>query len=125
MNICAEIGRLTTDVELKYTQNEVPVCTFTLAVYRSEDTTDFLPCVAWRETARFISRYFRKGQLIGISGSVQSRKYKDKNGNPHTAIEICVDKATFCQSKSSDAEYKATGGPQNLVELGMDEDIPF
>lgn len=124
MNVCAEIGRLTTDVELKYTQKEVPVCTFILAVYRNENTTDFLPCVAWRETARFISRYFVKGRMIGVNGSLQSRKYRDKSGNERTAIEICVDKVSFCESKSATAPSVPAGEP-NFEELALDDDLSF
>jgi len=129
-NICI-IGRLTSDVELKMTESGKSVCSFTVAVYRTKEITDFLPCVAWQSTAERITRYFRKGNMIGIKGSLQSRKYTDKKGNKRTAIEIVVDEASFCESaKALDSSGAAEAIPAaeprgSYEEISTDEDLPF
>ena len=105
MNSICLMGRLTGDPELKTTQNGVSVTSFSVAVdraYRSKDQerqTDFINCVAWRSTAEFISRYFRKGQRIALQGSLQSRKYTANDGSQRTVYEVVVDNAFFCESK--------------------------
>lgn len=106
-NLAILTGRLTADPELKTTPNGVSVTSFTLAVNRNyrageEQETDFINIVAWRQTAEFITKYFRKGNLIGIEGSIQTRKYQDKNGNNRTAFEVVVDTAHFIESKKTD-----------------------
>ena len=94
MNIVSLLGRLTAEVELKHTENQVPVCSFTLAVDRAytpkgqEKQTDFINIVAWRQTAELVSRYFRKGQRMALTGTLQSRRYTDKEGNNRTAYEV-------------------------------------
>lgn len=102
-------GRLTDDPILKETPNRVSVTSFSLAVERNfsdketgKRPTDFFNIVAWRATADFIAKYFVKGQAIIIDGSLQSRKYKDKNGNARTIVEVVVDKAYFGDSKKSE-----------------------
>ena len=85
------IGRLTADPELKQTQNGISVCSFSIAVDRrysgrdSERKTDFINITSWRQQAEFVCRYFHKGDVIGVEGSIQTRNYEDKNGNiqPH------------------------------------------
>ena len=110
MNSVNMIGRLTSDVELKQTQNGVSVCSFTLAVDRpnAKETTDFINFVAWRQTAEFISRYFKKGNKIAISGVLTSRKFQDQNGKNHVAFEVVVDRAEFCESKQSQNTARGT-----------------
>lgn len=122
-NICLT-GRLSADVELKQTQSGVSVCSFTLAVNRPnvKDTTDWINCVAWRGTAEFITRYFRKGNMIAITGVLTSRKYQDNNGNNRTAFEVVVDRAEFCESKGNDAIAQPT---PDLEEMSKDDDLPF
>ena len=105
INLVIETGRLTATPELKTTTNGISVCSFTIAVDRSfksgeERQTDFINCVAWRSTAEFISKFFTKGKLIGIEGSLQSRRYQDKNGDNRTAFEVVVDKAHFIGAKN-------------------------
>ena len=106
MNICAITGRFTTDPELKTTTSGVPVLSFCLAVDRKyqpsgeERQADFIDFVAWRNTAEFISKYFRKGSMIGVEGEIQTRTYQDKNGNNRKATEIVVANVSFCGSKS-------------------------
>lgn len=125
-------GRMTADVELKQTPSGVSVCSFSIAVNRKgkEAQTDFIECQAWRQTAEFIARYFRKGSSICIVGSIQKRTWKDQQGNNRYATEIVVDEALFVDSKS-DAPEQATAPtfavPQdaNFEEIKTDDDLPF
>ena len=107
LNHITLMGRLTRDPELRYTQSGTPVASFSLAVDRDygsrdggERQTDFINVVAWRQTAEFVTRYFRKSSMIAIQGSIQTRNYEDKNGNKRTAVEIVADRASFCGSKA-------------------------
>ena len=102
MNSISIIGRLTADPELRKTQNGIPVASFTLAVDRPrvKDTTDFFSCVAWRQTGEFVSQYFTKGRKMGVTGSMQSRRYEDKDGNKRTVWELVVDQVDFCDKKT-------------------------
>lgn len=124
MNSVNMIGRLTSDVELKQTQNGVSVCSFTLAVDRpnAKETTDFINFVAWRQTAEFISRYFKKGNKIAISGVLTSRKFQDQNGKNHVAFEVIVDRAEFCESKQAQSN---SAEPEKPFENVDDSDLPF
>lgn len=105
-NLVVLTGRLTADPELKTTQNNLSVTSFTIAVDRkyqstSEKITDFINIVAWRQTAEFVTKYFKKGSLIGIEGSIQTRKYQDKNGNNRTAFEVVANNVQFVESKKN------------------------
>lgn len=101
MNSISVIGRLTADPELRKTQSGIPVASFTLAVDRPrvKDTTDFFSCVAWRQTGEFVAQYFTKGRKMGVTGSMQSRKYEDKDGNKRTVWELVVDQVDFCDKR--------------------------
>ena len=98
------MGRLTADPELKQTPNGISVVSFSLAVDRNfagkgaERQTDFINCVAWRQTAEFISRYFGKGRLMAVEGSLQVRNYTDRNENKRQAVEVVVDQAYFADT---------------------------
>ena len=99
------MGRLTADPELRKTASDLSVTSFTLAVDRNygkgaDRQTDFINCVAWRQTAEFISRYFSKGRLMAVEGSLQVRNYVDKNENKRQAVEVLVDQAFFADSKN-------------------------
>lgn len=113
LNCAVIMGRLTADPELRTTPNGISVTSFSVAVDRSyqrageERQTDFINVVAWRNTAEFVSRYFRKGSMIAVQGSIQTRNYEDRNGNKRTAFEIVADNVSFCGSKS---ESGTTGG---------------
>ena len=111
LNTVILMGRLTADPELKKTPSGVSVTSFTVAVNRSygkqERQTDFIECVAWRNTAEFICKYFRKGQMIAVQGSIQTRSYQDKQGNKRKAVEVQADNVSFADSKGS------SGGQQN------------
>ena len=98
LNKAILMGRLTRDPELRYTPNgNVPVVTFTLAVDRNyggngrERQTDFIDIVAWRRQAEFVSQWFTKGMMAIVVGSIQSRRWQDKNGNNRTSIEVVAD----------------------------------
>ena len=117
-------GRLTADVELKKTQQGTSVVTFTIAVNRrgkeQEQQADFINCQAWRNTAEFISKYFKKGSSICVIGSIQTRDWTDKNGQKRYATEVIVDEANFVDGKNDNA----TATP-NFIEVAPDDDIPF
>lgn len=132
-------GRLTADVELKGTPSGVSVCSFSLAVNRkyskdSEAQTDFINCVAWRNTAEFISKYFKKGSSLCVVGSIQTRNWTDNNGQKRYATEVMVDEALFVDSKNEGetqgattyAEALSSVAPQaELTDLSQDDDLPF
>ena len=107
LNSIIIMGRLTADPELRTTPSNLSVTSFTVAVdrnYKSGDErqTDFINCVAWRATADFVTRYFRKGQMIAVQGSLQVRNYEDKNGNKRTAYDVVADNVSFCGDKNQD-----------------------
>lgn len=138
LNIVAIQGRLTADPEMRQTPAGAPVVTVTLACERSyvpkgqERQADFIPVVAWRGTAEFICRYFRKGQLVAVNGSLQTRKYTDKNGNNRTAFEIVADGVHFCEKKTADVSAPPTMAPSLSSAYAAadfteypDNDLPF
>ncbi len=105
LNTAIIMGRLTADPELRKTTSGLSVTSFTVAVERNyksgeERQADFINVVAWRGTADFVSTYFKKGQMIAVQGSIQTRNYEDKNGNKRTAVEIVADNVSFCGSKA-------------------------
>ena len=116
LNVAVVMGRLVADPELRHTPNDVAVTSFTLAVDRSyvksgaERQVDFIDIVAWRNTADFICKYFRKGQMIAVQGSIQTRNYEDRNGNKRTAVEIVADNVSFCGSKAETGASAAPAG---------------
>ena len=123
MNKCELIGRLTKDPELKLTSNQTAYCNFTIAVDRrfkdanGQRQADFINCVAWRQTASFISNYFHKGSKIGIVGSLQSRSYDGNDGQKRYVTEVVVDEAEFVESSGSgrsgsDAQMQSQPQPQ-------------
>ena len=106
-NLAILTGRLTADPELKTTPNGISVCSFSIAVDRAykkgeDKETDFINIVCWRTTAEFVSKWFKKGNLIGIEGSIQTRKYQDKEGNNRTSFEVVANNVHFIESKRSD-----------------------
>lgn len=107
LNKAILMGRLTRDPELRYTQSNVAVVSFCIAVDRNysgnsgERQTDFIEIVAWRRTAEFVSQWFTKGQMIVVVGSIQSRRWQDKNGNNRTSIEVVADEVQFGETKKS------------------------
>ena len=153
LNVAVLMGRLTADPELKHTQSGVSVTSFTIACDRSyvksgaERQTDFVNIVAWRTTAEFICKYFRKGQLVAVQGSIQTRSYTDKDGNKRKAFEIVADNAHFAAPKrdgssggcapakpegaqpahveQQPAPAYASGDTNDFQEIPSDDDLPF
>ena len=139
-NLVVLTGRLTADPELKTTQSGISVTSISVAVNRpyrtgEEQQTDFINVVAWRKTAEFIAKYFKKGNMIGIEGSIQTRKYTDKNGNNRTAFEVVVNNAQFVESKRDSAASQGSEQPASFSNAGADDfsdlsdvsddDLPF
>ena len=138
LNIVALMGRLTRDPEMRKTPQGVSVATFTVAVDRSfvkqgeERQADFIDIVCWRNTAEFVCKYFQKGSMIALNGSIQTRTYQDKNGNNRKAFEIVADNVHFAGAKTP-AEKAQTGSEHDLdmspgddfEVISDDEDLPF
>lgn len=105
MNKVILIGRLVKDPEVKTTQSQIAVCSFTIAVDRriksanGERLADFIACVAWRQQAEFLGKYFQKGSRLGIIGNLQSRSYDDTNGKKVYVTEVIVEEIEFVESK--------------------------
>ena len=132
-------GRLTGDPELKTTPNGVSVTSFTIAVNRKvkdgEQAADFINVTAWRNTAEFITRYFKKASSICVVGSLQNRNWTDKDGNKRYATEVVADEAYFVDAKNEApaapvqaADYVPaayTGEAPQFEEIGAEEDLPF
>ena len=116
INMVALMGRLTYEPELRKTPSDVSVLRFQVACDRSyqragaERQADFIDCVAWRQTAEFISRYFHKGSMIAVEGTIQTSNYTDKNGNNRKQIEVLANNVSFCGSKSESGNAAPTGG---------------
>ena len=117
LNCAILMGRLTHDPELKTTPNNVSVTSFRIAVDRNytkpneERQADFIDVVAWRGTADFVCRYFKKGSMIAVQGSIQTRSYEDKQGNKRTAVEVVADNVSFCGSKSDNGNNAVNNTP--------------
>ena len=123
------MGRLTRDPELRHTQSDVAVASFSLAVDRgysrrddSQQSVDFINIVAWRNTAEFVSKWFSKGQLVAVSGRLQVRSYKDRDGNNRTITEVVADECFFAESKrgsESGAASFASFGDVSAPSAGL------
>ena len=118
LNTAIIMGRLTADPELRKTTSGLSVTSFTVAVERNyksgeERQADFINVVAWRGTADFVSTYFKKGQMIAVQGSIQTRSYEDKNGNKRTAVEIVADNVSFCGSKAESGNTYGAARPES------------
>lgn len=110
LNVVAIMGRLVADPELRTTTQGNSVCSFRIACDRSyvqqgqERQADFIDIVAWRQQADFVSKYFQKGSMIAIEGSLQTRQYQDKNGNNRTAVEVVANNISFAGAKRQDGQ---------------------
>ncbi len=139
-NLVVLTGRLTADPELRYTSNNIPVTSFSIAVNRrykagEESQADFINIVAWRQTAEFVTKYFKKGSMIGIEGSIQTRRYVDKDtGKNRTAFEVIANNVQFVESRRDGAasgEADAAPASFNNTDSGdfsviaADDDLPF
>ena len=111
LNHITIMGRLTRDPELRYTQSQTPVASFTVAVDRDfgsrdggDKQTDFIDCVAWRQTAEFVSKYFMKGSMAVVSGRLQIRDWTDREGGKRRSAEVVVDNMYFGESRRRDGD---------------------
>ncbi len=149
LNHITIMGRLTRDPEIRYTQSQTPVTSFTLAVDRDfggrdggDRQTDFIDCVAWRQTAEFVSKYFTKGSMAVVSGRLQIRDWTDREGGKRRSAEVVVDNIYFGESKRRDggdvrsesrpayqSSYESVSpsmGASAFSELGDDDgELPF
>lgn len=141
MNKAILVGRLTKDPELKTTGSGVSVCSFTIAVNRrfknaeGNYDADFINCVAWRQQAEFLSRYFTKGRMVGICGSIQTRNY-ERDGQRVYVTEVVADEINFVESKSQSEGAPSASAPVNnstpsfgaddgFIPMPADDDLPF
>ena len=148
INVVVLMGRLVADPELKQTANGASVTSFRIAVDRNfanketgERQADFINIVAWRQTAEFVCKYFRKDSMIAVEGSLQTRNYEDKDGNKRTAYEVVANNVSFTGSKAESGtaprenvasfEVPATAfssgsnGDFEVVNEQDDDDLPF
>ena len=146
LNKAIIMGRFVQNPELKYTPSNVPVVSFTIAVNRDfkdqngQYPTDFLDCVAWRNTAEFVSRYFQKGSLCAVEGTIQARMWEDKNGSKRKTVEIIASNVYFAESKKNSSDggsfastYDVPPAPSfeqfdaqdDFAEVGDDDELPF
>lgn len=133
LNHITIMGRITHELELKTTNNGVPVVSFSIASDRDfadkesgERGVDFIDVTAWRHTAEFVSRYFTKGRMAVVSGRLQTRNWTDKDGNKRKAVEIVAENVYFGDSKRNDSETSAPAVPSDFATIeGEDEGLPF
>lgn len=141
MNKIILMGRLTADPELRQSQNSTYVCKFTVAVNRRFKNAqggydaDFLNCTAWKQTAEFICKYFKKGQMIAVEGTLRTGSYQDRNHPDviHYTTDISVENAEFCGGKSENTtpaqsianKADSLGIPQEFEEIISDNEVPF
>ena len=151
LNVVAIMGRLVADPELRTTTQGTNVCTFRIACERSyskpgeQRQADFVDIVAWGKTAEFICKFFQKGSMIAIEGSLQTRQYQDKNGNNRTAVEVVANNISFAGAKRQDRQsapsYEqqtashvkqakeqsgfAQGSADDFAVISDNDDLPF
>ena len=136
------MGRFTRDPELRSTPQGISTCSFSIAVDRNfvrqgeERKADFINCVAWRQTAEFISKYFRKGNMVALEGSIQTRTWDDPDGKKRYATDVVVNQVYFAESKrdsqssmGGDDAFASAGDfgslPEPISPMGTDDDLPF
>lgn len=125
LNNVTIMGRLTRDPELRYTQSNTPVASFTLAVDRDfgDKQTDFIDCVAWRGTGEFVDKYFSKGIMAIVSGRLQIRSWTDDNGNKRRSAEVVAEHVYFGESKRREASADISAA--DFEDLDDDGELPF
>lgn len=151
LNVVAIMGRLVADPELRNTTQGNSVCSFRIACDRSyvqqgqERQADFIDIVAWRQQAEFVSKYFQKGSMIAIDGSLQTRQYQDKQGSNRTAVEVVANNISFAGAKRQDSQRApsfeqqtashveqakaqtsfAQGSADDFAVISDNDDLPF
>ena len=134
MNKWQGIGRVTKDIELRKTQSGKSVASFTLAVRRDKDSTDWIPCIAWNKTAELLSQYVHKGNRIGVSGRIQTRNY-ESNGQRVYVTEVVADEIEFLENKATSETHsepqkqaQTSDSQQDEYSFGVEidaDDLPF
>jgi len=115
LNVCALMGRLTADPELRKTASDISVASFSIAVDRAfvrqgeERQTDFINIVCWRQQAEFVCKYFKKGDMIAVNGHIQTRRYEDNQGNKRTAFDVVAENVSFTGSRRDSASQSEGG----------------
>ncbi len=128
MNKAILMGRLTRDPELRYTSNNTPVCSFTLAVDRrfarqgEERQADFIPIVAWSKLAEFCGKFFQKGRQVAIVGRIQTRTWDDSEGKRHYVTEVIAEEAYFADSRRGETSPARQEGFEEADQKGEDSD---
>ena len=130
LNRAILIGRLTKDPELRQTPNGTSVCTFTVAVnrpYRAdrEQQADFIEVVAWKGAAEFVTKYFSKGKMIIVEGSIQTRSYEDRSGNKRKAVEVVANNVQFGEPKRDERSVDIRCDEPDYSEVDDNGDRPF
>lgn len=127
MNMVALMGRLTADPELKHTPSGIAVISFTVAVNRhtKEKQTDFIRCTAWRQTAEFVCKYFQKGKMIAVTGTIQTRNYTDRDGNNRTITEVAANLVDFGGDKDASRQEENDSEQFEEYEDISGQDLPF
>ena len=134
INSAVIMGRLTYEPELRATPSGVSVVRFQVAVDRSyqkpgeQRKTDFIDCTAWRQTAEFVTKYFHKGSMIAVEGSLQTDNYTDQNGEKRKSVQVVASQVSFCGSKAESCAQAAGSAPTADAEfepIGGDDDLPF
>lgn len=131
INTVVLMGRLTYEPELKVTPSGISVIRFQIACDRNfqragaERQADFIDCVAWRQTAEFISRYFHKGSMIAVEGSIQSTDYTDKNGNKRKQVEVVANQVSFCGGKNENNGGQSRAAAQPAPSYAIDKVSDF
>lgn len=129
LNKAIIMGRITHDLELKSTPNGVSVLTFTIAVERNfvkqgeKRQSDFIDCVAWRQQAEFIAKYFGKGRMIAVEGELQTRNYVDKNDTKHKVTEIVVSNVSFTGEKKDSTSNNVPAGQPPIADSSAANDF--
>lgn len=126
INNCTFVGRLVADPQIRRTSNDLIIGDFTIAVDReTKGKTDFIRCTAWRQTAEFVNKYFRKGNMIAVTGRMENNQYEDKNGNKRDSWGLNVQTVSFCMTKGDTGEAK----PINVTWEELDDEssgeLPF
>lgn len=147
LNVVAIMGRLVADPELRTTQNGNKVCSFRIACDHNytaqgqERQADFIDIVSWRNQAEFVAKYFQKGSLIAVDGSLQTRQYQDRNGNKRTAVEVVANNISFAGAKKAEKvddggeappkDYRepapaySQGSADDFAVISDNDDLPF
>ena len=134
LNTVALMGRITFEPELKSTNSGTSVTRFQIAVDRNyqasgkEREADFIDCVAWGKTAEFVNSWFHKGQMIALTGEIQTRNFTDKDNNKRKSVEVVANNVSFCGSKENGTQASTLPDiNENNVEIleDNDEDLPF